>query len=95
MQYKSLRTMRFRRVEPADGIVPDRLTPWLGLLLALAACLPVLVARYPQMSDYPAHLARYYVMLDGGRSPALAHWYSFRWEWTGNVGVDQIGRAHV
>ncbi len=61
-------------------------------MLALAACLPVLVARYPQMSDYPAHLARYYVMLDAGRSPVLAHWYSFRWEWTGNVGVDLLIR---
>ncbi len=63
---------------------------WLALVLGLAACLPVLVARYPQMSDYPAHLARYYVMLDAGRSPALAHWYRFRWEWTGNVGVDLL-----
>ncbi len=71
---------------------PDRGALWLGLVLALAACLPVLIARYPQMSDYPAHLARYYVMLDGGRSPALAHWYSFRWEWTGNVGVDLLIR---
>ena len=24
--------------------------------------------------------------------PALAHWYSFRWEWTGNVGVDLLIR---
>lgn len=65
---------------------------WLGLLLALVACLPVLLAHYPQMSDYPAHLARYYVMLDAGRNPALAHWYSFHWEWTGNVGVDLLIR---
>jgi hypothetical protein len=70
----------------------DRQALWLGVLLALAACLPVLVARYPQMSDYPAHLARYYVMIDNGRSPALAHWYFFRWEWSGNVGVDLLIR---
>ncbi len=78
---------------PTPASIPsDHATLWLGLILALSACLPVLVARYPQMSDYPAHLARYYVMLDGGRSPALAHWYSFRWEWTGNVGVDLLIR---
>jgi hypothetical protein len=44
---------------------------WFSVLLALASCLPVLVAHYPQMSDYPAHLARYAVMLDGGRSADL------------------------
>ena len=33
------------------------------LAMAVLACLPVLVATYPQMVDYPAHLARYYVML--------------------------------
>ena len=61
-----------------------------AVLLAIAACLPVLVARYPQMSDYPAHLARYYVMLDHGRSADLARWYVFQWKWSGNVGVDLL-----
>jgi hypothetical protein len=64
----------------------------LAAALALASCLPVLVARYPQMSDYPAHLARYAVMLDGGRSADLARYYSFHWAWTGNVGVDLLIR---
>ena len=63
-----------------------------ALLLALLSCLPVLVARYPQMSDYPAHLARYTVMLDHGRDPDLARWYVFAWKWTGNVGVDLLIR---
>jgi hypothetical protein len=76
----------------SPGGLENRLALRLGIVLALASCLPVLVARYPQMSDYPAHLARYYVMLDGGRSPALAHWYVFKWEWTGNVGVDLLIR---
>lgn len=61
-----------------------------AILLALLSCLPVVVARYPQMSDYPAHLARYYVMLDGGRSADLARFYAFEWKWTGNVGVDLL-----
>ena len=60
--------------------------------LALASCLPVLVARYPQMSDYPAHLARYAVMLDAGRSADLARYYGFSWAWTGNLGVDLLIR---
>ena len=35
--------------------------------LALLSCLPVLLAARPQMTDYPSHLARYYIMLDGGQ----------------------------
>lgn len=65
---------------------------WLAVALALLSCLPVALARYPQMSDYPAHLARYAVMLDAGRSADLARWYSFRWQWSGNVGVDLLIR---
>lgn len=65
---------------------------WFSVLLALASCLPVLVAHYPQMSDYPAHLARYAVMLDGGRSADLSQYYSFHWAWTGNLGVDILIR---
>jgi hypothetical protein len=65
--------------------------------LALLSCLPVLVARYPQMGDYPAHLARYHVMLDamapqGDRSFWLTRYYSFDWWWSGNVGVDLLIR---
>ena len=65
---------------------------WWAIALALLSCLPVLVARYPQMSDYPAHLARYHVMLDAGRSPDLARFYGFTWQWTGNLGVDLLIR---
>ena len=67
-------------------------TLWAAFALALLSCLPVLVAQYPQMSDYPAHLARYAVMLDGGKSADLAKFYSFTWGWTGNVGVDLLIR---
>lgn len=65
---------------------------WLGLVLALLAGLPVLVAGLPQMGDYSAHLARYHVMLDGEHNPFLAKYYAFHWRWTGNVGVDLLIR---
>jgi hypothetical protein len=65
---------------------------WLGLVLALLAGLPVLVADLPQMGDYSAHLARYHVMLDGGSNPFLHKYYAFDWRWTGNVGVDLLIR---
>jgi hypothetical protein len=60
----------------------------LALILAGLACLPVLVARYPQMTDYPAHLARYHVMLNLGHSADLARFYTYHWSWTPNLGVD-------
>lgn len=69
------------RGSPRDGL-------WLGLAMAFAACLPVLAANHPQLTDYPAHLARYHVMLDGGQSADLARFYTFHWKWTGNLGVD-------
>ena len=62
----------------------------LALALALLSCLPVLMAARPQMTDYPSHLARYYIMLDGGHSPWLAQYYQFTWRWTGNLGVDLL-----
>ena len=62
----------------------------LGVALALLASLPVLVAAYPQMGDYPAHLARYHVMLADGQNPWLNRYYGFEWKWTGNLGVDLL-----
>ena len=85
MAYSPTRIPALRDAAKADGF-------WLALVLAALSCLPAVVARYPQMSDYPAHLARYYVMLDGGRTPVLARYYGFEWAWTGNLGVDILIR---
>jgi hypothetical protein len=60
------------------------------MVLALLAALPAIIARYPQMTDYPAHLARYHIMLDHGVSADLARWYSFKWQWSGNLGADLL-----
>ena len=61
---------------------------WLGLFLALISALPVLVATYPQMVDYPAHLARMHIMLTRDSSPYLQEYYGFQWRWMGNLGAD-------
>jgi hypothetical protein len=63
---------------------------WLGLVMSLLACLPFVVATYPQMTDYSSHLARWHIMLDGGRSPWLARHYLFQWRWSGNLGADLL-----
>ncbi len=56
--------------------------------MALLALTPFLAARIPSMTDLPGHIGRYAVMLDGGRSPHLAAYYSFDWRLIGNLGVD-------
>ncbi len=72
---------------------PDRrIALWFGLVMAVLCAVPFVFARYPQMSDYPAHLARYRIMLDGGSSPDLARFYAFTWQWSGNLGVDILIR---
>ncbi|MDB5723870.1 MAG: hypothetical protein JWQ16_624 [Novosphingobium sp.] len=80
---RSWRGLWSRQVHPIEGAA-------LGLILTLLSALPILVAKLPQMGDYAAHLARYRVMLDGGRSPFLTRYYSFEWKWTGNVGFDLL-----
>lgn len=65
---------------------------WLGVVLALLSCLPVVLAAYPQMVDYPAHLARYHVMLTQQDSPFLQRYYGFEWRWMGNLGADLLIR---
>jgi len=62
----------------------------LAVVLALLSCLPFLVAKHPQLTDYGSHLARYHVMLDGGRSPFLAQYYEFEWLFRGNLGADLL-----
>lgn len=59
-----------------------------GCVLAILAMLPALVATYPQMVDFPAHMARYQVMLHRDDHPFLAQYYGFHWLWVGNLGVD-------
>ncbi len=71
------------RVSPREGL-------WLGVFLALLSAMPFIIAATPQLTDYASHLARYHVMLDGGRDPFLARYYEFRWQFTGNLGVDLL-----
>ncbi|MFC0588561.1 hypothetical protein ACFFF7_03970 [Novosphingobium aquiterrae] len=63
-----------------------------ALLLTLVSVLPVLVAVYPQMVDYPAHLARFHVMLERDHSQFLQQYYGFKWRWMGNLGADLLIR---
>ena len=64
---------------------------WLAIAaLSLLAALPPLLAIYPQMSDYPAHLARWHVMLNLDTSADLQRYYGFKWQWIPNLGADLL-----
>ncbi|MBW8755015.1 MAG: hypothetical protein JF595_12860 [Sphingomonadales bacterium] len=71
------------RVSPREGLM-------LGLFLALLSAMPFIIAKTPQLTDYPSHLARYHIMLDGGRDVFLARYYEFKWHFTGNLGADLL-----
>jgi hypothetical protein len=58
--------------------------------LALLAALPVLLVTWPQMADYPAHLARWHVMLGIDASADLQRHYHYVWQWTPNLGCDLL-----
>lgn len=86
-------TASAQRIRTASGpfAMPGRREGlWLGVVLSLLACLPYLVAVRPQLTDYPAHLARYFIMLEGGRDPILARYYALDWRLTANLGVDLL-----
>ena len=52
---------------------------------------PFLVAEIPPLTDYPNHLARYWLIAGGVREPALATFYRIDWfNAVTNVGVDRM-----
>lgn len=67
--------------------------PALLLLVVLLAGMPLWYPLVPPLIDLPAHMGRYAVQVDAGRSPLLARWYGFEWHWVGNLGVDLIVQA--
>ena len=52
---------------------------------------PLLTAEIPPLTDYPNHLARYWLIAGGLREPALAPFYRIDWfNAVTNVGVDRM-----
>ncbi|MDR2857148.1 MAG: hypothetical protein LBV50_04800 [Novosphingobium sp.] len=62
----------------------------LALFLAVLAAMPFIIVKTPQLTDYPSHLARYYIMLNGEHNRFLARYYDFHWQFTGNLGADLL-----
>ena len=60
------------------------------LVTWLVVSLPLYVVTYPPLWDYPAHLARIYILAQWETSPAFQSWYELRSFLLPNVGMDVI-----
>jgi hypothetical protein len=59
----------------------------------LTLAMPFLVAAIPPLTDFPNHLARYWLIAGGVRDPVLARFYRIDWaNAVTNVGVDRAVR---
>lgn len=62
-------------------------------LLVLLAVVPLLYPSVPPLTDLPAHMSRFMVQMDGGRSADIVRWYSFEWNLIPNLGTDLLAWA--
>lgn len=66
------------------------LTLALFAVLAAVALVPIMTVIVPPLGDFPNHLARMYILHDGGRSPFLAQYYHIQWAILPNLAMDAI-----
>jgi hypothetical protein len=67
-------------------------SPAIAALAILLATMPLLYPPIPPLVDLLGHMGRFRVELDGGHSPWLQQYYSYRWAPIGNLGVDILVR---
>jgi hypothetical protein len=70
------------------GMTLFRRPSWAAVAVALAAILaifPLWCVISPAMPDYPAHLASYYLIATGAKSPAVAQFYRIEWAFIPNL----------
>ena len=66
---------------------------WPVAALVAIACLltiPVWIAAMPAMPDYPAHLASFYLIAGGAKSPLLGAFYRVQWAFVPNLAAELI-----
>ena len=60
------------------------------VLAGIVLIIPLLLCDPLPLQDYPAHLARMYVLAHIGQSATLAHYYQLRWAVLPNLAMDLI-----
>jgi hypothetical protein len=56
----------------------------------LGSLLPVWMVTLPAVTDYPNHLARMHILLNGAQSEPLSQYYEVRWAVIPNLAMDMI-----
>ena len=59
-------------------------------VLAMIALVPIMTVIVPPLGDFPNHLARMYILHDGGQSRYLAEYYRIEWSILPNLAMDVI-----
>lgn len=76
--------------EPANP-QPSPFTVFLAVSFTLLAVLiPVALARYPALVDFPNHLARHYIGATIDSSPDLQKYYAYSWRPVANMAGDVV-----
>ena len=61
-----------------------------GCALLCIALLPLSIVEIPPLVDYPNHLARMHILVDGGRSFWLSQYYEIHWDLLPNLSMDIV-----
>ncbi len=88
-------TSRTFELDATPVVVRGRLRTILIVALSfLTIPLPFLVAQIPPLTDYPNHLARFWLLAGGATDPAMARYFGIDWSYAStNVGVDRVVAA--
>jgi hypothetical protein len=61
-----------------------------ALLLLCISLTPLVLVHIPPLVDYPNHMARMYILADGGRSAYLRQYYEIHWDILPNLAMDVL-----
>ncbi len=79
--------------EPALGLDPAPVPPWLPGAASALACLlliPFAVTSIPPLLDFPDHVAEMFVIANTPHDPVLSKMYSIHWTVVANSGVELL-----
>lgn len=77
-----------RDVGAVTRLLSDRHLPWLYLIVATIACMPLFFVEIPPLLDYPNHLARAHILANLNGDAVLAASYEARWRPLPNLAND-------
>jgi hypothetical protein len=84
-------------MDTSYGVSSGRDSAWVGLwprwllcACAIVLTIPIWLVDMPAMPDYPAHLATFYLIAEGGKSGLLAQFYHVHWAAVPNLASEVL-----